>query len=170
MSIIVKEGGTSYPPHEPGQHAAACIDVMDFGMVETQYGKKHRVAVRFFCGQWHETDEGTVPLFVDAFFNATLGEGSRLRDFTESWRGQAFTQTELDGFDLELLIGANALLQVVHNATPKRTYANIQTVMRLPNGTAAPDPPPDYVRLKDRPTEDDGAPVDATPTGDDLPF
>ena len=65
-----------------------------------------------------------------------------------------FTPEELKGFDVEKLIGAPALLAVVHNRTPDRTYVNIKSIQRLPKGMEKPEPPDGYVRVKDRPPLD----------------
>ena len=57
---------------------------------------------------------------------------------------------ELQGFDLESLLGQNCQLQVVH--APGRngqTYANVQTIVPLMPGTPLLDPE-DYVRVVDR--------------------
>lgn len=173
VSIIVKaDGGGSFAPHPVGAYPALCIDVMEHLNVETKWGTKNRIQIRFYCGQEVEHNGEMVPAFADAFFNATLGEGSSLRAFTESWRGKPFTKDELDGFDMERLVDAPALIQIVHNVTPNKTYANIDSIMRLPQGSEAPRPPIDYVRVKDQPREDDtthalhAPPVD----DDDLPF
>jgi len=149
-----------------------CIDAWDVGMIETQFGKKHRVAVRHFCGQFHAIDGERHPAFLDSYFNATLGEKSTLRAFVESWRGRAFTPEELEGFDLEKLVGAPAYIQVVQVKKGENVYANVKSIMRLPKGMAAPAIPTDYVRVKDRPTDDNGeAPRTAEPEpDDDLPF
>lgn len=175
MSVIVKEtGGQTFPPHPEGQFPARCIDVWDVGIVETQYGKKHRVCVRFYCGQFHKIEGDLHPAFLDCYFNATLNEKSSLRAFLENWRGRVFTKDELDGFDLDNLVGAPALLQVVHKQGEKKTYANVKVVMKLPGGMTAPDGAPNYVRIKDRPTEGEESPDEPNYTvseeEDDLPF
>lgn len=176
MSVIVKDvGGKSFPPHPADQYAATCIDVWDVGLVETKFGKKHRVALRYFCGEWHEIDGERHPAFLDAYFNATLNEKATLRQFLEAWRGKVFTKDELNGFDLEDLVGAPAFVQVVHNPTPDRVYANIKVIMRLPKGMEAPGTPNGYVRVKDRPTEGEESPDEPSYTvaeDDDsgLPF
>lgn len=175
MSVIVKGSSTTFPPHPVGQFPARCIDVWDVGIIETQYGKKHRVAIRFYCGEHHTIDGERHPAFLDAYFNATLNEKASLRKFCEAWRGRPFTPEELEGFDLEKLVDAPAYVQVVHNKTAKGTYANIDTVMKLPPTMEAALAPQDYVRVKDRPTEDDdsssgSAMPDPNDPDDDLPF
>lgn len=172
MSLIVSEGnGGHYEPHPEGQYAARCIDVIDFGMVETRYGKKHRGGIVFWCGERGDEDK---LLTTSAFFTLSLYETSNLRGFLERWRGKPFTPEELKGFDLETLIGVNAFIQITHNVTPAKTYANIDTIMKLPKGTDPVPVPEDYVRYADRQaensTEPEPAHAGADDPGDDLPF
>ena len=182
--IVKAEGGTSFPPHPDGQHPAICIDIIDRGMVETEYKgekkEKHKITLRFFCGQWTAThddngNEVQKPLWVDAWFTASLHEKSALRPFLENWRGRAFTDEELAGFNVAKLLHVPAYLQLKHNKTPDRTYCNIGSIMALPKGMDAPQIPTDYVRVKDRPPQEEendggfggGSPFDDK---DDLPF
>ena len=52
VSIIVKaDGGSNFPPHPVGAFPAICIDVMERLNVETKYGVKNRIQVRFYCGE-----------------------------------------------------------------------------------------------------------------------
>lgn len=174
--LIASAGGTSnIPPHPDGQFAAKCIDIIDFGMVDrTWQGKtkrQHRICVRFYCGESFKDGEGQLrPLWVDAFFTLSLDEKSNLRPFLEAWRGKKFTAEELVGFDVLKLLNAPAFLQLSHNATPTKTYCNVDTVMRLPGGMDAPETPEGYVRVKDREGNKDQGEVTLSEPDDDLPF
>lgn len=180
-TLIAKAGGgSSFPPHPEDQFAATCIDIIDLGMVETtwqgQTRKKHRICLRFFCDEWFVDDEGkNRPLWVDKYLTFSLHENSAMRPFLESWRGKKFTEEELhEGFNVAKLLYAPAFLQITHNVTPDKTYANIATIMKLPKGQVAPGVPEGYVRVKDRPKDVDtsngrtAAPHPAD--DDDLPF
>ena len=155
MSLVVKASGeTEYTPHPEGQYAARCIDVVDMGWQQTDFGPKYKLRVVFYCGRTEEREyedgKRTVPLTVVGFFTASLHEKANLRKFTRAWRGRDFTDAELDGFDFEKMVGAPAFIQVEHNHANGKTYANIASIMRLPEGQTAPDTPADYVRVKDR--------------------
>ena len=54
------------------------------------------------------------PFLISRRYSLSLHEKSSLRRDLESWRGRAFTQEELRGFDLEVLIGVGCLVSVVH--------------------------------------------------------
>ncbi|MEK9505193.1 phage replication initiation protein, NGO0469 family [Gaopeijia maritima] len=159
--LIATEGkALNIPPHPDGQFAATCIDVIDIGMVERTYrGKRraqHRIIIRFFCGEHFRDDEGQLrPLWVDAWFTLSLSQKSALRPFLEAWRGKRFNAEELQGFNVRTLVGVDAYLQLSHNATPSKTYCNIDSVMRLPKELQAPGVPEGYVRVELRPDHDE---------------
>ena len=173
--VIAKEGATSkIPPHPEGQYATRCIDLIDYGMVQmTWQGRtknKHRICLRFWCGEHGEDEEGKkIPLWVDAFYTLTLDERGSMRPFLQAWRGQAFTADELKGFNVAVLVGKDAMIQVSHNTKGERTYANIDSIMRLPKGMEGPGDLSGYIRVKDRPSENGEG--HAEPEDDDsLPF
>jgi hypothetical protein len=183
MAIVASaNAGSLIPTHPDGQFAAICIDVVDRGVIETHWKgavkKKHKVTVRFFCGEWGEIDDEhgkkkSVPLWVDAWFTLSLSDKGNLRPFLESWRGKKFTEQELKGFDLESLIDKPAYLQLSHNITPNQTYVNIDSVMRLPKGVEAIGAPEGYVRVADRPNDDNERAANVRrpfEDDDDLPF
>lgn len=161
MAIIAKDAGSDFTPCPEGQMVCVCVDVIDKGMVETQYGVKHKIRIAF---QTAETDPDTNrPFLVSQTFTLSLNEKARLRQFLESWRGKRFTDAEVrNGFDVERLVGANALVQVVHNERAGQVYADIQSIMKAPAGLT-PLRPVDYVRVVDRPPRD-GQPS-GQPTG-----
>lgn len=186
--LIVKgsSGGSNIPPHPEDQYPATCIDIIDLGMVETTWQgrtkRQHKAVLRFFCGEYFNDAEGKKrPLWVDKRLTVSLHEKGSMRPFLEAWRGVRFTDAEIaDGFDLMKLLHAPAFVQIAHNVTPDRTYANIATIMRLPKGMSAPGVPEGYVRVKDRPPKEeqrngnDGPPPNEwgghDDSDDDLPF
>ena len=95
-----------------------------------------------------------MPLWVDCFFTLTLDERGNLRPFLQSWRGKPFTAEELKGFNVAVLVGVDALVQVSHAVKGDRTYANIDSAMRLPPGMESPGDLDGYVRVKDRAPEE----------------
>jgi len=152
--IVSDSGGTTFAPHPEGQYAARCVDVVDVGWVETDYGPKYKVRIVFFCDEWTEKEiEGEkkkLPLLVFTTFTATLSERGNLRPFLESWRGAVFTGDELGRFDLENLLHAPAFIQIVQRQSNGRIYANVKTIMKLPPNMKAPASPDDFQRAKDR--------------------
>jgi hypothetical protein len=183
--LIASAGSSlSIPTHAEGQFPAVCIDIVDLGIVEMTWQgntrRKHRMYLRFFCGETFTDDEGQErPLWVDQYFTVSLHENSALRPFLEKWRGKRFTAQELRGFNLMQLLHVPAYVQIAHNTKGEKTYANVDSVMRLPKGMEAPAVPESYVRVKDREYEDEDQSADgATHPGnpnwpeddDDMPF
>jgi len=180
MAILAKDEGGTFIPAPEGQFQAVCCDVVDMGNVQTTWEGKtrsvHKIRIVF---QLDELGDDNKPFMVSQWLTLSLGEKANLRKFLESWRGKKFTGDELrDGFDVEKLVAANALLQVVHNAKGEKVYANIQSIMKAPKG-AQPMAPKDYIRVKDRPTDTPQTPSNGTAQSfpaalveedDDLPF
>lgn len=151
MPIIAKDSGGDFTPHPEGQFAAVCVDVVDKGLVTSTWNgeprERHVIRVVF---QTEETLDTGKPALASRTFTLSLGEKSALRPFLESWRGKKFSAAELRGFDVEKLIGANAVVQIVHEEKGDRTYDNITSVMKLMKGMT-PVEPNGYIRVCDRP-------------------
>lgn len=145
MGIIVTEGST-FEPHPEGQFRAVCVDVVERHGVETAFGPKNKVRLVW---QTEATREDGKPFLASASFNASLHEQSRLRPFLEGWRGKKFTRDELKGFDLEKLIGVQAVIQIVHTEKDGKVYDNVTTIMRPMQGMT-PVQPNGYIRVQDR--------------------
>lgn len=145
MSIIVTEG-TSFTPHPEGQFRAVCVDVVERHNVATAWGPKNKVRIAW---QTEELRDDGKPCLASASFNANLSENGRLRPFLEAWRGRKFTAQELRGFDLENLIGVQAVIQITHTERDGKTYDNVTAIMRPMKGVP-PLEPRDYVRVQDR--------------------
>lgn len=161
--IVKGSSGGTYTPHPEGQYGAVCVDVVDMGVVDGQFGPKHKLRLVFYCGESEARDGGHIPLTVSEMFTASLHEKSNLRTFVKSWRGKDFSDEELNGFDFERMVGAPAFVDVQHhNAANGKVYANIASIMRLPSGMQAPQTPAEYIRVKDREPrvekQDDGLP------------
>jgi hypothetical protein len=166
MAIIARDNQKEFTPAPEGLHQSVCVDVIDLGMVETQWGLKPLVAIRW---QTESIDPETNKRFqVQNRYNLSLNEKSNLRKHLEAWRGKKFTAEELKGFDLENLLGANCQLQLVHNISDNgRTFANVQAIVPLGKGMTKMRPE-EYVRMKDR--TNDHEQDQPKPDNDDLPF
>ncbi len=189
VGIYVSEGGSgsTWEPHPEGQYPATCVDVVDRGWVQTDFGPKYKLRIVFFCGEWTEREiEGeTVKLPQLVFYNCTasLHEKANLRGFLESWRGKVFTGDELGRFDMEKMLGAPAFIQIVHNqGRDGKVWANIKSIMRIPANMEAPGVPDGFQRACEREgwegpaphpdltTADPHEPRSYSQPDDDLPF
>jgi len=179
MALILKAAtGGDFEPAPVGVWQAVCVDVVDLGMVETTWQgetkTKHMLRVVW---QLEEAMENGKPFIVASRYTASLHEKARLRADLEAWRGRAFTEAELAGFDVESVIGANCLINVTHRASEKtgKTFANVASIMPLRKGMEKLTGR-DYVRVCDR-TEAQTShaaqhdePEPPLITEDDIPF
>lgn len=166
MAITVCEPKSNFNPAPEGLFTAVCVDVVDMGEMETQWGMKRKIQIRW---QLDEKDPDTGrPFMIAARYTASLSEKATLRHILETWRSKKFTPEELQGFDLEKLIGVNCQIQIVHNPGDQgRVYANVLAVVPAAKG-AEKIRPVDYVREKDR-AKNGNAPAPEVDNGD-VPF
>lgn len=149
--MIVKAPDERFSTAPEGTFPSVCVDVIDLGMVANRYDPEQpdKQMVRFVW-QLDELDENNKPYYVKNDYTASLHEKAKLRKHLEAWRGRAFTQQELLGFDTESVIGTGCLLSIVHNSGSRGgVFANVGAVMKMARGMAAPAQN-GYVRLKDR--------------------
>jgi hypothetical protein len=147
MSFIVRRTQGDFNTAPEGLHNAVCVDMVDLGVKKTPWGDKHK------CRLWWQLevrdDEGRRhTVFKD--YTVSLDQKANLTKDLEAWRGRQFTEQELDGFDVETVIGAPCQLQVSHNlGSNGNTYANVMTVVPVGKGMTKIRPE-DWTRIQDR--------------------
>lgn len=174
MGIYAKAKSKDFTPAPEGLHRAVCVDIVDKGMVEGQYGRKHKIRILWQIEERMDTGK---PFLVGKTYTLSLHKKSSLRPDLESWRGKKFTDEEAEEFDLEKLLGANCQVNVTQQQTADGIFANVQAVVPAAKG-ASPLRAEDYVRKCDRddwvPPITDEEPSDydpGTPQDDDpIPF
>lgn len=135
--MIIKEesGSSNYEPIAKGRHAAICVTVAGIGNQETAYGTKNQVILTWeipsIVREWTkdgETQEGRAQ--ISRTFTCSLAPKSSLRQVLEDWRDKEFTAQELQGFDLQKLLGVQCTLKIKHQTSQdgSRVYANISDV------------------------------------------
>jgi hypothetical protein len=147
MTMIAKYPRKTFVPCPEGQYQACCVDVVNLGIDPTYGSERLR-----FVFQTAEIDVTTGRRFdVAMFCNNTLGPKSNLRQMLTNWYGRPLPETELQQFDLDTLIGRNAIITVEHSTkmTGER-YAKLTTLAPCP-ADRPPLVPVGYVRAKDRP-------------------
>jgi len=152
MPIIARDsGGGDFTPHPEGMHQMCCVDVVDHGIIPTAFGDKHKITVR-----WQSTEVGKSGhrLTVQKRYTLSLHEKAALRADLKSWRGRDFTAQEAMGFDVEKLLGVNALVNIVHKVAPdNKVWANVASLGPLMKGMTPIAAAEDYVRQAARSTE-----------------
>lgn len=144
MAIIAKnEQGGSFEPIPEGVHTAICVSIIDLGM---QYSEKwdkstHKAMVTWELPEETYTKDGeTKPRTLSKEYSLSLGEKSNLRKDLQAWRGRAFTDEELAGFDLKNVLGKGCQIQLIHTEKNGNKYANIASIMGLPKGMKLDEP------------------------------
>jgi len=169
MPIIAKDNRREFTPAPEGLHQGVCVDVIDLGLLPTPWGEKQKVELRW---QLEATQETGPRFMVTNRYTLSLNEKATLRQHLEAWRGKRFTKEELEGFDLEKLLGVNCQLQVVHTLSDQgRTFANVQAIVPLGKGMVKLRPA-EYTRVIERTAATGpGASDDATtPEEESVPF
>ena len=129
MVLQCKDSG-DFKPHPEGIHPAVCVDVMDLGLVETEFqGQKRMVNKVKLVFESEQRGEDGKPCTVAKNFTASLHPKARLAEFLGKWRGRAIVPPET--VDLTKLLGASCTLVISHQQNMVgRTYAAIDAVSK----------------------------------------
>ena len=147
MGLIASDKGGGFDPVPEGLHYAICTAVYDLG---TQFNEKFGKSARKVLVQWELPEERidiekdgeklNLPRAISKQYTLSLHEKAQLRKDLESWRGKAFTEKELEGFDVMVLAGISCMVQIIHKKKDAKTYANIATVTPVPRGLPKKSP------------------------------
>ena len=163
---MILKHDSNYTPAPDGVHNAVCVDVVDLGIVETQWGKKPKLRLVW---EVETKQENGKRFLVVQSYGASIGPKATLRKHLKGWRGRDFTPEELKGFNIENVIGVPCQLVVVHNESDDgRVFANVETVLKA-NGTKL-TPSGEYTRVKDRTEDQRSANHNTNVEEDNVPF
>lgn len=148
MPLLAKDkGGADFDPIPAGMHHAVCYGVVDLGTQKNanpQFPPRRKVRFLFeLPGERIDVMKDGIlknlARATSAAYTLSLAAKGNLRPMLQSWRGRAFTQQELDGFDVFTVLGANCFLNMIHEekVTPhgKKIYSNIGNINPVPKGT-----------------------------------
>jgi len=131
MSLVLESKvGGDFKPHVEGIHPAVCVDVIDLGMMETEFQGQRRLVnkVRVFFETEQRNEEGK-NCIITKTFTASLHPKAKLSEFLGKWRGRPVLPGE--SIDLAKLIGACCTLVISHQQNlVGRTYASIDAVSK----------------------------------------
>ena len=143
--LIAPKSTSSHPPAPAGSHYARCVSMIDLGTHETtgQFGTKRERKLRLSFELPNEKavfneDKGEQPYMVHHNFTFSMHKKSKLRGFLEGWRAKPFSDEEASQFDMSKLVGASAMLTVMHVTKATGTYANIGAAAKMPRGMDCP--------------------------------
>ena len=184
MAVIVSDtGGAPRELAPDGLQPAVCCGVFDLGMQKGfEDVMQHKVCLAFEIAETlKEGEYAGKRMVLSERFTASLNEKSNLYKFLIGWRGRDFTPEERKAFDLEVLYGKPAMLNIIHKDRPgKATIAVIAGAMRLPKDIEsmvpenARDWKPKWIAEAQKAggiglAITDGA-VEEPPFADDIPF
>jgi hypothetical protein len=142
MTLQCKEG-SDFKPHPEGIHPAVCLDVIDLGLVETEFQGQRRMVNKLKVVFESELRmEDGKPFTISKNFTASLHPKARLAEFIGKWRGRLVVPGET--IDLTKLVGACCTLVVSHQQNMVgRTYASIDAISKptrkvVPSGAYDP--------------------------------
>jgi len=139
MPIIVSNKQGSSDPAPAGTHHAICYGVVAVGTIpDEKYPSRPKAVLLFELPSERINVNGSdLPRGLSKRFTLSLHQKSSMRKALASWRGRDFTEEELAGFEVDKLVGANALINVIHEVgSTGSTYANVSAIMALPKGSA----------------------------------
>lgn len=181
MPVIAKEE-KNYEAIPTGMQQAVCAMICDIGTHQGEYqGKitsRHQAVIIWELAE--KKTEGQFagePFQMSKFYTLSLGEKANLRKDLESWRGKPFTSEELQGFDLEKLVGVNCFLNVIEDKDKQRIAAIAPLPKNMPTIKPTLSKEPEWVdkfRAKSIERMGKAAPVSSAggppQAEDDLPF
>ncbi len=141
--IVARQNSTNsdfkLPP--AGSFSARLYRLIDIGTQTTEWmgkTKMQRKIIAMFELHGEDNDGKPLvtadgkPLVVSKRYTLSLDEKATLRKDLEAWRGRAFTQEELDGFNLEVLLGKFCMVSITHTEHDGKQYANISSISQVP--------------------------------------
>lgn len=152
MPTASNSGGEDFAPIPAGSALGICYACIDIG-TPPQHGNfpsRRTILLMFelpqirgdFIVDGHPKNLARV---ISEKWTLSLAKKANLRKMLVSWRGREFTPAEEAGFEVGNVVGAMALLSLVHkkSADGSKTYTNIAGVMKPMAGTAkmAPENP-----------------------------
>lgn len=135
-------GGGDFEQPPVGSFAGRCVRVIDIGTQRGEYQGKATSKRQCIIG-WElpselmtEGELAGKPFVVSKFYTASLNEKASLRKDLENWRGRAFTDQELGGFESKNIIGKLCMLSLTANDKGK---TRVTGVMAMPKGMVVKD-------------------------------
>tara|TARA_R110002020_G_scaffold28401_5_gene90637 strand:- start:242 stop:850 length:609 start_codon:yes stop_codon:yes gene_type:complete len=128
-----------------GTHIARCYSMIDIGTVkweyngETKYTPKVRLSFEL-PNEMRDFGGEEKPMIISKEYTKSLHEKSNLRKDFESWRGKAFSNEELRGFDISNVLGSACNVSIIHKTSKSgNEFAQIGSISSLTKGSKCPE-------------------------------
>ena len=143
MSFVVEDTGGSFESAPTGMHLGRCYRIIDLGTQKTEYMGQMKALRKVMLGwELHAQDDAGKPIRMKdgrpfaMFKNYTLSwsEKANLRLDLQSWRGKPFSAEEMRRFDLETVLGAWCMLNVIEKqGNDGKMYINVNGITPVPS-------------------------------------
>lgn len=167
MALIATDNRKQYELAPSGQYLGVLADVVDLGVVKTNFGEKLKCRLVWLLAKIDNTgyalDKEGQPLRVMGEYTVSMNERSTLFQTIRSIIG---TNPPAGPYDVEQLIGRNNLLFVVQEASAKdaaKVYANVKGILPVPAGLNLLGIPPTFKRFTPRQQQAQAQPVATQP-------
>ncbi len=123
MGLNIKSNSKEFELIPEGQHIGVCYKIIDQGTRNETYPRdaepnSDNTKKRKTLGVTWEIPEQKMadgrPMSISKTYTASLNENATLYKDLVTWRGKSFTKEELEGFDIDKMIGAPANLEIEH--------------------------------------------------------
>jgi hypothetical protein len=140
--MIVTGSNSEFKIAPVGNHLARLYRVIDLGTQMREWEGKTTMTrrVKFFWELHGEDEQGNPlsmsdgkPMIQSREYTWSLHEKSALRQHLEAWRGLAFSDAELKGFDIKKVLGQFCMLTIAHRASNGKNYADVKNVSSVPS-------------------------------------
>lgn len=133
-------GGGNFERHllDAGTYPARLVWLINTGTQTTEWQGQQKKQKKLIMGYELPTEllpeshpRKGEPTFISETFTLSMGENAKMRPFIENWRGKKFTDEEATAFDIGKMVGAPAVITVIHKANekdPSKVYANIGSI------------------------------------------
>lgn len=130
-------GGGNFEKHliPAGTYPARCVWLINVGTQELNWQGEIKKQVKLIIGYELPTEQlpsdhprAGEPCFISERFTFSFHEKAGLRHHIDAWRGKAMTDAEYGTFDIGKMLGAPAVLSIVHAEKEGKTYANISSI------------------------------------------
>ncbi len=180
MGLTVRDpGGGDFERVPTGVHSAVCARYYDIGMQPGYEGKPEHKVVLLWEVEWRFTEGELVGqrARVTEKYTASLGKKANLRKMLESWRGREFTEQELEGFDLDKILGKQCTLNLTEVTTKdNKPWTKVSAIMPPLKGAEMMVPEtlsnyvPEWIKKIMDTQADAVSPEGQMPADDDIPF
>lgn len=138
MEFIAKrEGNSNIPKLENGVYTAISSMLIDIGPQKSTLDNNIRrkfIMIWNIVGEFIEVNNEKLPRVMSKEYTLSLNEKSNLTKDLQAWRGKAFSEEELQGFDILTVMNKPCQLQIINEEKNGKTYNNISAIMAMPKG------------------------------------